>query len=154
MVSSQFEAILKDFEPFFKCRLQADQNESCLIKMGHGISLQMELNRYGLLLIGCRIGELPRGRFQDDVIREALKANDFYPPLTGIFGISRKSNSLILYLIIDPHKLDQDKISNLLNPFIAKAKLWSDSVNQGNIPTLGMTAPPQQAAAPPFGFSR
>lgn len=153
MVSSQFEAILKDFEPFFKCRLQADQNESCLIKMGQGISLQMELNRYGFLLIGCRIGELPRGRFQDEVIKEALKANEFYPPLTGIFGISRKSNSLILYLLIDPHKLDLDKISNLLNPFIAKAKLWSDSINQGNIPALGAAAS-QPATAPPFGFSR
>ncbi len=154
MVSSQFESILKDFEPFFKCRLQADQNESCLVRMGHGISLQMELNRYGFLLIGCRIGELPRGRFQDDVIKEALKANEFYPPFTGIFGISRKSNNLFLYLLVDPLKLDQDKISNLLNPFIAKAKLWSDSINQGNIPALGAATSPQPAVAPPFGFSR
>lgn len=149
MVSNQFDMILKDFEPFFKCELQADHNDSCLIKMGIGISIQMELDRYGLLLIGCRIGELPRGRFQDDVIKEALKANEFYPPWTGIFGISRKTNNLILHLLVDPDKLDQEKISSLLTPFIDKAKLWSESINQGHIPTVGEAT---TLKAPPFGL--
>lgn len=153
MVSSQFEAMLKDFEPYFKCRLESGVNDSCLVKMGIGITIQLELNRYGLILIGCRVGEI-QGRFRDNAIKEALKANEFYPPSTGTFGFSHKSNALYLHTVLDPYRLDADKIANTLNPFIAKAKMWADALQKGDIPVVGEEAIPQSSSFPPFGFRR
>jgi hypothetical protein len=153
MVSSQFESILKEFETFFNCPLIVDENESCLIKMGKGINIQIELNRHGMLLIGCRIITLQAGRFFHEVIREALKANDFYPPFTGIFGFSHKSSNLILYTLIDPYQLDQQKIERLLIPFVTKAKTWSDTLKQGNIPQIRELAE-SSTSTTPFGLQK
>jgi hypothetical protein len=154
MVSSQFESILKDFEAYFKCPLEAGVNDSCIVKMGIGISLQIELNKYGHLLIGCRIIGNMQGRFRDGVIKESLKANGLYPPSTGVFGYSQKSNSLILYVTLDPYRLDADKISHTLTPFIAKAKSWVDTLNKGDIPVVSQEAVSQSPMNSPFEFKR
>lgn len=153
MVSSQLDSILKDFESFFKCRLEADKNNSCLINMGIGVSIQMELNRSGQLLIGSPIAVLPGGRFQDDVLKEAMKANGFYPPFSGIFGFRPASNTLFLYLLVEPHRLNEDKINQLLTPFIAKAKKWKDALDKGELPVIDEIAGGQPASLP-FGFRR
>jgi hypothetical protein len=98
MVASQFQAILQDLEPFFKCKLEPDNNNSCLIKMSSGIKIQIELDRYGdHLLIATRLGVLPAGRFRELVFKEALKANASDSPSQGVFGYSKKSEQLILF---------------------------------------------------------
>lgn len=136
MVSTPFESILKEFEPFFNCPLTPDSHQSCLIKMGIGISVQMELNRQDLLLIGCQLGALPMSRYRDNIIQAALKSNGAFPPSTGTFGFSHESNQLILFLLIDPHHLNANKISALLTPFVEKAKLWSDAIAKGETPVI------------------
>ena len=136
MVSSQFESLLKEFETFFKCPLQPDQNDSCLIKMGIGISIQLELNRQGLVLIGCRLGVVPMSRYRDNLIREALKSNEATLPSTGILGFSKKSNQLILFMYLNPLLVNSDLISTVMPPFIAKAKLWAEAIMKGEVPAV------------------
>lgn len=136
MVSSQFGAILKEFEPYFKCPLEPDSNDSCLIKMGIGISIQIELDRYGLLLIGCRVGALPMSRYRDNLIQQALKSNSISPPNTGAFGFSHKSNQLILFLKLNPNTLSLQQIQSLMPAFIAKAKLWKEAIAKGETPNI------------------
>jgi hypothetical protein len=136
MVSSQFESLLKEFETFFKCPLQPDQNDSCLIKMGIGISIQLELNRQGLVLIGCRLAVVPMSRYRDNLIREALKSNEATLPSTGILGFSKKSNQLILFMSLNPLLVNSDLISTVMPPFIAKAKLWAEAIMKGEVPAV------------------
>ncbi|MCE2982349.1 MAG: CesT family type III secretion system chaperone [Parachlamydia sp.] len=152
MVSSQFDSVLKEFEFFFNCPLQADQNNACLINMGIGVSLQMELNRNGLLLIGSRIADLTGGRFQDEVLKEALKSNGSSPPFSGTFGCGPTSHALILFLIVEPGTITQDKVTHLLTPFIAKAQKWIAALQNGEIPSSDDT--PSSADKLPFGFKR
>lgn len=137
MVSSQFGGILKEFEPFFGCELEPDSNNSCLILMDIGLSIQIELNRYGLLLVGCRMPTLPRNRFGDNLIKAALKFNELSLPSTGIFGYSQKYQQLILFIKIDPNDLNPQFIQEILTPFIKKAKNWVDAVKNDKIPSLG-----------------
>jgi Tir chaperone protein (CesT) family len=139
MISSQFGAILKELEAFFDCSLEPDANNSCLITMGIGISIQIELDRYGLLLVGCRLGVIHMGRYRDNIMKEALKSNELTPPSTGIFGFSQKSNQLILFLKIDPLVFSIHQILALMPPFITKAKLWTDAIGKGEVPSV--TAP-------------
>src|SRR4051812_7633992 len=110
MVSSQFGAILKEFENFFQCSLNPDENDSCLVQMGIGVTLQIELDRYGLILVGCRLGTLHMGRYRDGLMREALKSNGLMPPSTGVFGFSQKSSQLILFMRLNPHLLSVHQI--------------------------------------------
>lgn len=134
MVESQFGAILKEFETFFNCPLKPDDNHSCLIKMGIGIALQVELNRDGMILIGCRLGTLPMGRYRDLIIREALKSNDATSLASGILGFSQKLNQLVLFTRLDPNLLSPDYMLALLPPFVTKAKLWVDTIAKGELP--------------------
>jgi Tir chaperone protein (CesT) family len=142
MVSSQFESILKDFESFFQCQLQPDANDSCLVKLASGLKVQIEMNSLGFLIVGCRLGALQMGRFRERVIQESLKANEINAPSTGIFGYSHKSQQLILFLSIDPKGVSSDKISTLIEPFVAKAQLWSDALSKGETPPLSVMASP------------
>ena len=134
MVSSQFGAILKEFETYFKCPLVPDANDSCLIGLEMGISIQIELDRYGIILIGCRLGSVHMGRYRDNLIREALKSNEISLPSTGTFGFSQKSNQLILFMKINPTLLSVHYILEVMPPFIAKAKLWADAIAKGIVP--------------------
>lgn len=140
MVNSQFGAILKEFETFFNCSLQPDDNDSCFIRMGIGVNIQIELDRYGLLLIGCRLGAVHMGRYRDNLIHAALKSNELLPPSTGIFGFSQKSNQLILFIKLNPNLLSSHVISTLMPPFVAKAKLWTNAILSGSIPSVAVEA--------------
>lgn len=139
MVSTQFEGILKEFEGFFKCPLTPDSNNSCLIKMEIGISIQIELSRYGLVLIGCRIAALPMNRYRENLINTALKFNELTPPSTGIFGFSQKTQNLILFMQLDPNTLSDARIRSVMPPFIEKAKQWVDAIAKGETPTIAQT---------------
>ena len=138
MVSSQFGALLKGFEPFFNCPLEPDANDSCLIKMGIGITVQVELDRSGQLLIGCRIAALPMNRYRNNLIQEALKSNEASLPSTGIFGFSQKSNHLILFMTLSLD-LMPNQILDVLPSFITKAKQWTDAIAKGETPTVQPT---------------
>lgn len=146
MVSSLFEIILKDFESFFQCSLQPDENNSCLIKLASGISIQIELNRQGQLLVGCRLGSIPMSRYRDNLIREALKFNEATFPSTGVFGFSQKSSQLILYMLIPPHQFNSASISKLMPPFIAKARKWKEAIAKGETPTIQQASSKKMAS--------
>lgn len=136
MVSTQFGMLLKELEAYFNCPLEPDSNNSCLIKMGIGVALQMELDSHGYLLIGCRLGVLPASKYRDNIIQLALKANHLSTPSHGVFGFSPKSSQLLLFIRLDPSTHSSSQIQTLLTPFIAKAKKWTDAIAAGQTPEL------------------
>lgn len=151
MASTQLQTILKEFEPFFNCPLNIDERESTIVRMGIGIKIQIELNRYGFVLVGCRLGSII-GRFCDQAFIEALKANYTDPPSTGAFGYSQKSKNLILFMLIDPRAINPDSISRLMTPFIKKAKRWVDAIQNNTIPS--QEGKPPLPSDNPFGLQR
>lgn len=136
MLTSVFDNILKDFEPFFNCTLQSDANHSCKIEMGFGISIQIEINQENQVIIGSIVGELPPGVYRDRLIRQALKSNNSSPLSSGTFGYSKKSNHLISFLLIHSDKITPDYIFEILPPFIEKAKLWKEAIEENQLPAV------------------
>ena len=140
MVSSLLDSVLKDLESFFNCHLEADNNQSCLIKMSIGISLQIELNNNNMLLIACVLGTLPMNQYRFQILKQALRANDVFPPSTGSFGYSSKTNHLLLFMIVDPNKLNANTVFTLLPPYIEKAKIWKEAIENQSIPEIEVPA--------------
>jgi hypothetical protein len=136
MVKTQFGALLKEFENFFNCSLEPDENDSCVVKMGVGVTLQIELDRYGFILIGCRLGALQMGRFRDNIMRAALQSNEATLPSTGVLGFSHKSLQLILFMKLNPHLVSIHQILSLMPPFVTKAKQWTDAIAKGEVPKI------------------
>ncbi len=141
MVSSQFGLLLKEFEPFFGCDLLADENNSCLIRLVTGLHIQIEMDRSGQILIGCRLGPLFTGRYRDSLIKQAMKSNDAGPLSSGIFGFSQKSRQLILFTKLDPATLTRDRIGRVLPAFVNKAKIWKEAIEQERLPPIESAAP-------------
>ncbi len=110
--------------------------------MGIGISLQIEFDRYGFLLIGCRVGTLPMSRYRDNLIQQALISNEASLDSAGVFGFSQKTNHLILFLRLDPSATPIHQIITLLPPFITKAKKWTDAIAKGETPGIEGAPPP------------
>lgn len=137
MVTTQFGAILKDLEPLFNCKLEPDANNVCLIKLKSGIKVQVELDRHGDLLIGVRLGTIPSSRYLENILKEALKANQLQFPLaSGVLGYSTKTNQLILFMTVDNRSITSERLTTTLGPFLTKAKLWSEAIQHGEIPLI------------------
>lgn len=134
MVTSQFASILKDLETFFKCKLEPDSNNSCVIHIKEkDIKVHIEPNRYGDVLIAVRFVEIPSSKYRENVFKEALKSNQ-NTPHTGVFGFSKKASSLFIFLLLDQRNITPQKIESLLPPFLNKAQHWSDILKTGGLP--------------------
>lgn len=136
MVTSYFSAILKDLESYFKCPLEPDSNNSCLIKLKSGMTLQLEPKGSDQILIGAKLGVVPASAYQERVFKAALRFNDKGPLSQGVLGWSKKSGHLILFILIDTRYINADKLKELLNPFISKAKFWFEAIQKGNVPDI------------------
>lgn len=152
MVSSQFGALLKEFESFFDFPLNPDDNNSCLIQLVSGVAIQIEMDRYGMILLGSRLGAVLMGRYRDNLIRQALKSNEATLPSSGVIGFSIKSNQFILFAKLNPLSLNSNQIVNALPPFIAKATLWKESIGKGEIPEITPTTTSNESSGGMFGL--
>ena len=141
MVTTQYGAILKEFEAFFQCPLVPDAKETCLIDSGLGFNVQIELDRYGFLLIGSRLGVLRMGPYRNQIARAALQSNAATPSSSGILGFSQKLQQLILFIKLSPHTLTTHQILTLMPPFMEKAKVWSQAIEKHDIPILYTDSP-------------
>lgn len=139
MVTSQFGAILKEFEKFTGCPLTPDENNACLIEFPTGLKIQFEIDKFGMLVVGSLLGPLSFGRNRGEFIRAALKANEMDSPREGILGYSNKSTQLILFLKLDPQKMNTLEMLKLLPPFVDKANKWKDAITSGQAPKMMVT---------------
>lgn len=136
MVSDLFESILQEFGKAMDIPdLHADANNSCLITFDTGIEVQIEpYERDDFLLIVCDLGEVPPGRYREDVFKEALKSNGLPSPRPGTFAFSEQSNHLILFGLLSFRELNGEKIASFLYPFMDKAVVWKNSLERGDVP--------------------
>lgn len=136
MVTDQFGAILDELAHALNIsKLQADANNSCLIKFKGGIRVQIEPELSGkFLILGSDLGEVPAGRYRENLFAEALKANGMPRPHYGFFAFSKKNDHLVLMEYLPLQDLRGDKIADHLPLFIEKVKLWKDSIYRGEIP--------------------
>ena len=134
MASSQYALILKSLESFFRCPLAPDANNACLIDLKEkGFQIQIEEDKYGNLIIATRLSEVPASRFRENVFKEALKSNRI-SPTSGIFGYSKKSSRMMIFITVNQRAITKEKLEALLPPFMEKAKVWSDALKNGVLP--------------------
>lgn len=117
--------------------LHPDRNNSCLIKLRGGVEVQIEPDKSGEnLLIGCDLGDLPGGRYRENLFREALKSNGQSHPRYGTFAYSKRTDHLILYETLNMQDLTGDKVAEFLVKFVEKALVWKNAMKNGDIPTI------------------
>lgn len=136
MITGQLGALLEELGQALRLpNLQPDSNETCLLRLQNGVEVQIELDRrQNALIVGADLGELPLGRFREDLFEAALKANNDSKNPYGFFAYSQQKEHLILFDRLDLHELNGIKIADFLTPFSEKAKFWKESITNNQVP--------------------
>lgn len=142
MVTNVFGILLQELgKQMDNIELVPDSNNSCLIHLKEGINIQLEIDKTGLFLIlGADLGEVPPGKYRENLFREALKANDLPHPINGTLAFSKKSEHLVLFDKISIEGLQGEHIATHIQPFTQKAILWAEALKRGDIPISGVSS--------------
>lgn len=129
-----FTQILGKLSKALELDLKPDDNQSCLIDIQGKLSIQLELDPSDLdqLVLGAYLGELTPGKFREEVLLSALKANALAFPRMGHFAYSERLNQLILFETFSLKHVSIDYIVSVLLPFIQKAYSWKEAVAQSS----------------------
>ena len=95
---NRFEEILQLLGQSLNLPLQVDANNACAIQIKQNLIVQLQPDpSQEKLLIGCQIIQVPPGKFRENVLKEALKANGLPDPRVGIFAYIARNNTLFLF---------------------------------------------------------
>lgn len=155
MVTDLFGALLQELgNAMGVAGLHPDSNNSCMLKLKSGLIIQLELDRRGeFLILGADLGNVPPGKYRENLFREALKANDLPYPLHGILCYSRKSGHLVIFQKIHTRDLNGEKLAAEIAPFAEKAFTWSEALLRGDLPVVNQTFTSQKPGGM-FGLIR
>ncbi|MBA3957814.1 MAG: CesT family type III secretion system chaperone [Parachlamydiaceae bacterium] len=136
MVTDVLGALLQELGSAMQLsNLRPDANNTCLIKFKDGILSQLEVDRSGrFLVIGIDLGEIPKGRYRENLFFEALKANAMPLPRYGIFGYSQQADRLILFEYMNLRDLTGQKIADRLSFLLEKGRVWKEAIAKEDIP--------------------
>ena len=140
--------LLTDLGKIFQIPLSLDKYNACSIQIPPiTIQLQLDATEENLFLFS-KIIELPPGRFRENVLCEALKANAGPDPRTGIFGYVAQTNHLSLHQSYPLSILNAERLSGLFGAFFEMGESWHNSIQNGQIaPVSATTSRPS-----PFGI--
>lgn len=128
-----FEVLIAQLGEALHLELFIDRHEACMLRIHHVLPVQLQMDRSReKLLAAAFIYELPPGRFREDVLCEALKANGLPDPRPGIFCYVAAENKLVLYADALITQITAEKLVNLLASLIDYAQLWREALERGS----------------------
>lgn len=132
----RFEEILSELGNLLGTTLHPDKRGACKLNVNDILHVQIEMQpEKERLLLACMICEIPPGKFRENILKDALRAN--WPfPVHGTLSYSEKNNKLCLFEFLSLENLSGQKLLDNLNAFIAKADSWRVGVEQGQTNTL------------------
>lgn len=124
-----FEELLKELSVLLGIGLHVDKNGACKLLFENTFHIQIEYNSSRqALLIASFIGEIPPGKFRENLLKDALKANCPFPQ-DGILGYSERNNQLTLSQWIPLRELSAQKLHDLLQTCMNKVKVWHKNLS-------------------------
>ncbi|MCB1149051.1 MAG: CesT family type III secretion system chaperone [Chlamydiia bacterium] len=102
---------------------------------GNKLKIQTNETRENVLVI-ADLGEVPPGRYRQDVLKQALRANGYPPPNIGILGFSERSEHLYLFASYPVYAFTKEKLKSILEPFVMKVQLWTDALKSSVVPIV------------------
>lgn len=146
----RFDELIQGLSKEFGLPLHVDKNHACAIQIRKGLVVQLQSDAaQEKLLLTCKIIEVPPGKFRENVLREALKANNSPDPIVAIFSFVNQTSHLFLFQNYLFDLLNGERIASLIGPFFETAEKWKKAIESG------LPAPPSspgKMSANPFGL--
>ncbi len=137
MVVNAFEAVLQELGDAIGIPLKPGKMDGCLVRYPEGLEVQIQMNtKRNHILLYADLGAVPPGRYREDLLREALRANGKPYPRKGVLAFTDAKDHLIIYLSRSMTELTGEKIAYIYKPFVEKAQKWQDALTRGEIPAV------------------
>jgi hypothetical protein len=128
-----FEELIEKLGIHVGVPLHLDNKGVCLLVYKEKLKVQIqnypERERVG---IGSFLGEIPPGKFRENVFKEALKANGIFPS-QGSFSYILRNRNLAIWRELPYYELTPDQFSKTIFQFIEKADLWRSCLESGSL---------------------
>lgn len=144
-----FEEYIQKLGQALGASLHAEKGYLCklLIEGSLKVQIEHEIDQERILFASF-LQELPPGKFREDILKEALKANDALDRL-GIFAYSPKNNSLAYFLYLSD-KIQFEDFYKHFQEWLETAKTGKSAVETGNLYQLSQS---RSSSRSPFGLS-
>jgi hypothetical protein len=127
-----FEALLHSLGSVFQLQLHVDHKNACSIKLGSDLIIQLQPDpSQEHLWVFAQLTLIPPGRFREQVLMEALKANGKPDPLPGILTYLAEPNQLALFQTYPMNLLTGENLASFIGAFIETAESWREAVSHG-----------------------
>ena len=129
---SQFEELLNELSKVFHLDLKIDRQNACTIQIHPRLAIQLQLDAsLENLWIFAKLIETPPGKFRENILKEALKANALPDPRTAILAYVASSNELALFQKYPLQILNGERLSGFLGAFVEMAEEWQEAIEAG-----------------------
>lgn len=131
-MSDRFEELLAELGKTLNIALKSDKNHFCTLQIQPELLVQFQTDAaFEKLLIISKVAEIPPGKFRENVLREALKANGQKDPKVGVFAYISQTNHLVLFQRYPFDLLNGTRLAELLGPFIETIENWKTAIASG-----------------------
>lgn len=145
-----FEELLHALGKVFHLDLEVDKHHACSILVHPRLTVQMQLDvSQEHLWMFSKLIDTPPGKFRENILKEALKANSLPDPRIGILAYLKATNQLILFQKYPLTILNGERLSGLFASFTEMADSWREAIESGQSSPLEVR---QELARNPFGM--
>lgn len=142
-----FEELLEELGKVFHLKLHVDKHLACSILIPPLIiQLQPDAGQEKLYLFS-KIIELPPGKFRENILKDALKANSALDPRAGVLGYIAATNHLTLHQIYPFSILNGERLANFFGAFFEMGESWQKAIASGQSAPTGALP---SSKPPPF----
>lgn len=138
MVATDLSIILEDLGKTLDIpNLTPDTNETCLIRLKSGLEVQIEKSRErDCLIIGSDLGEIPPGKYRENIFEKALINNTHNNPRSGLLAYSHPAEHLIIFDMLPFKGLNGILLADFLDVFSEKIKMWQEALERNEVPVV------------------
>jgi len=149
-MTDPFEELLVALGQVFHLELRVDKSGACSILIPPDMVIQLQLDSaQENLFFFCKIVEVPPGRFRENILSDALKANAMPDPVAGILAYLNPTNHLILYQSYPLTILNGERVASFFADFLQMAEGWRKAIMSGKSSPLPSTLSSNEK---PFGM--
>jgi len=137
MIEDRFGALVQELSDVLHIPFSPDAHNACRIEYPDSIALTLEPDPLGeALIVVIEIAVPGDGKYRENILKEALRANGLPFPRNGSFCYSHKKDMLLLTEQLPFEDLSAQRLAELLESLLEKGRLWKESIDHGEIPPI------------------
>jgi hypothetical protein len=146
MVTDRFGALIEELSTALKIKLAPDSHNACKIRFPDKLEVYLEPDTSEeQLQVLVEIGKPGEGKYRENLLKEALRANGLPFPRIGVFCYSQKGDSLLIFDFLPMEDVNGIRVADVISQLSEKARIWRDSISRGELPPFQSARASQRA---------